>query len=136
MLASLSQYVESRSTEQGFQLPDSAFQNQVWNLELAQAPAVFEIQEGLYSVVAGFEGNLGSNSVPANVDVEFFLAKTADGYAVRSAWIVSANGIARNKAFQSPVYPEVTTWEEGQTCPFSGQPMVELTEPAATSQHG
>jgi hypothetical protein len=135
MLASLSRYVDDHTTIEGsYQLADSAFGSEVWNLELAQAPAVFEIQDGLYSVVAGFEGTLGSNPVPSNVNVEFFLAKTANGYEVRDSWITSANGIPRNKLYQSPVYPDVSTWEADRVCPFTGQSMVPI--PAQTSDHG
>ena len=133
MLAQLATYVEGLSVDGRFQLTDSAFGNEIWKLELAQAPAVFEIQDGFYSVVAGFEGTLGDRNIPSNVSVEFFLAKTETGYEVRESWISSANGIARDKLFQSPVYPEVKTWEEGQNCPFSKQPMVPIP-PAA--EHG
>ena len=133
MLAQLSRYVEERSVDGRFQLSDSAFQNELWKLELAQAPAVFEIQEGYYSVVAGFEGTLGDRNIPSNVSVEFFLVKTDTGYEVRESWISSANGIARDKLFQSPVYPDVKTWESGQNCPFSRQPMVPI---ASAPEHG
>ena len=135
MLATLSRYVDNHTTVEGsYQLADSAFGSEVWNLELAQAPAVFEIQDGLYSVVAGFEGTLGSNPVPSNVNVEFFVARTANGYEVRDSWITSANGIPRDRLYQSPVYPDVSTWEADRYCPFTGQPMVPI--PAETSDHG
>lgn len=127
MLEQLSRYVESRSKEGYFQIKDAAFADKVWKLELAQAPAVFEIKDGLYSVVAGFEGTLGDQTIPSNVNVEFFLARTEQGYEVREAWIASANGIARNKLYQSPVYPEIKTWQPGQLCPFSRQPMVPIS---------
>src|SRR5690606_34260363 len=102
MLASVSRYVEQRSQEGSFQIADSALENRVWSLDLAQAPAVFEIEDGLYSVVAGFEGTLEENgAVPSNVIVEFFVARTADGFDVKDAWITSANGIPRAQLYQS-----------------------------------
>jgi hypothetical protein len=134
MLAEVSKFVEKRSVEGRYRINDAAFANEVWLLDLAQAPAVFELQDGLYSVVAGFEGTLGTSNVPSNVNIEFFVAKTANGYEVRDAWITAANGIARNKLYQSPVYPEVKTWESGMKCPFTGQPMVPI--PAKTTEHG
>ena len=135
MLGQVAEYVEKNSVEGRYRINDAAFSNQVWLLELAQAPAVFEIKEGLYSVVAGFEGTLGTSNVPSNVNVEFFVAKTANGFEVRDAWITSANGIARNKLYQSPVFPDVKTWESGKKCPFTGQPMIPIP-PAASSEHG
>lgn len=135
MLGVVSEYVEQRSQNELFEIKDAAFANQTWQLELAQAPAMFEIQDGLYSVVAGFEGTMATSTVPSNVNVEFFVAKSADGYQVKDAWITSANGIARNKVYQSPVYPDIKTWQAGQKCPFSGQPMVPIP-PANTSEHG
>lgn len=135
MLSEVGNYVEKNSVDGRYRINDTAFSNQVWLLELAQAPAVFEIKDGLYSVVAGFEGTLGTSSVPSNVNVEFFVAKTANGFEVRDAWITSANGIARNKLYQSPVFPDVKTWESGKKCPFTGQPMIPIP-PAASSEHG
>ena len=135
MLSEVGNYVDKNSVDGRYRINDTAFSNQVWLLELAQAPAVFEIKDGLYSVVAGFEGTLGTSSVPSNVNVEFFVAKTANGFEVRDAWITSANGIARNKLYQSPVFPDVKTWESGKKCPFTGQPMIPIP-PAASSEHG
>jgi hypothetical protein len=135
MLAEVAKYVEGRSVEGQYRISDAAFSSEVWLLDLAQAPAVFELQTGLYSVVAGFEGTLGTSNVPSNVNVEFFVAKTANGYEVRDAWITSANGIARNKLYQSPVYPDVKTWEADKKCPFTGQPMVPIP-PTTTTEHG
>ena len=134
MLVALSEHVQASSVDGAYQISDAAFNGQLWNLDLAQAPAVFEIQDGLYSVVAGFEGTLGAGEVPSNVNVEFFIARTANGYEVRDAWITSANGIPRNRLYQSPVYPDVSTWEPGRLCPFTGQEMVPME--AHTSEHG
>ncbi|MFA5508384.1 MAG: hypothetical protein WC423_23370 [Vulcanimicrobiota bacterium] len=134
MLGSVAEYVEKHSVEGQYRISDAAFSNQVWLLDLAQAPAVFEIKDGLYSVVAGFEGTLGTSNVPSNVNVEFFVAKTAQGFEVRDAWITSANGIARTKLYQSPVYPDVKTWEAGKKCPFSGQSMIPLPPKEASEQ--
>ena len=66
MLSEVGNYVEKNSVDGRYRINDTAFSNQVWLLELAQAPAVFEIKDGLYSVVAGFEGTLGTSSVPSN----------------------------------------------------------------------
>jgi len=134
MLVALSEHVQASSVDGAYQISDAAFNGQLWNLDLAQAPAVFEIQDGLYSVVAGFEGTLGAGEVPSNVNVEFFIAHTANGYEVRDAWITSANGIPRNRLYQSPVYPDVSTWEPGRLCPFTGREMVPME--AHTSEHG
>ena len=134
MLVALSDYVQTYSVDGAYQIPDNAFNGQVWNLDLAQAPAIFEIQDGLHSVVAGFEGTLGAGDVPSNVNVEFFIARTANGYEVRDAWITSANGIPRNRQYQSPVFPDVSTWEPGRLCPFTGQEMVPME--AHPPEHG
>jgi hypothetical protein len=124
MLTELASYVDSHSKEGRFQLADAAFGNQVWSLDLTQAPAVYSIDSNHYSVIGGFEGTLGENTIPSSVGVEFFVARESGLWTIKDAWIVSANGIPRAKRFQSPVYPQVQTWQEGQTCPFSGQPMV------------
>lgn len=84
-------------------------------------------------MVAGFQGVLGNSEVPSNVGVEFFVARGDNGFEVRDAWITSANGISRNKTYQSPIHPEVQTWQPGLNCPFTGQPMVEI--PTQT-EHG
>lgn len=126
LIGTVSGYVESRSTDGRFQLSDAAFNGETWSLELAQAPAVFEIADGVYSVVAGFEGTLGASPVPSNVVVEFFVGPADGGYEVKSAWITSANGIPRTKLYQSPIYPDIQTWQPGLDCPFTGQPMVEI----------
>lgn len=126
LISTVSNYVDSRSSDGRFQLSDAAFQGQTWSLELAQAPAVFEVADGVYSVVAGFEGTLGESQVPSNVVVEFFVNTADQGFEVKSAWITSANGIPRTKLYQSPVYPDVQTWQPGLDCPISGQPMVEI----------
>lgn len=129
MLAALSGYVNNwTSAEGGYQIADSAYPNEVWNLDLAQAPAVFEIQDGLYSVVAGFEGTLGQSDVPSNVNVEFFMERVGSEYQVRDAWITSTNGIPRDRLYQSPAYPDIQTWEANRVCPFSGQPMVPVSD--------
>lgn len=129
LISTVSNYVDSRSTEERFQLSDAAFNGQTWSLELAQAPAVFEISEGVYSVVAGFEGTLGASSVPSNVVVEFFVGNGDQGFEVKSAWVTSANGIPRTKLYQSPAYPQVQTWQPGLDCPFTGRPMVDINAP-------
>ena len=134
MLISLSEYVDAHSLDGAYQISDSAFGGQNWSLDLAQAPAVFEIEEGLYSVVAGFEGTLGGGGIPSNVNVEFFIARTDNGYEVRDSWITSANGIPRTRMYQSPAYPDVSTWEAGRLCPFTGQQMIPME--AHTSEHG
>ena len=139
MLAVLSEFVDGRSKDGRYQVKDAAFNNQTWQLELSQAPAVYEISDGKYSVVAGFEGTLGASSVPSQVTVEFFMVKAGTGYAVRDAWITNANGIARNKLYQSPDFPSVQTWQPGKMCPFSGKPMVEIspqTETKPQPEHG
>jgi len=133
LLTEVSNYVAARSIEEQFQITDAAFENQVWNLELAQAPAVFELSDGLYSVVAGFEGTLGESTIPSNVSVEFFVQRTDTGFEVKTGWVTSANGIPRAKLYQSPAYPDVKTWQPGLSCPFTDQPMIEI--PAA-SEHG
>ena len=132
MLSAVSNHVDSLSKEGQFQIRDTALNNETWSLELAQAPAVFKIDEGIYSVVAGFEGTLGSSPVPSNVGLEFFVQQTENGYQVQDTWITSANGIAREKLFQSPVHADVKTWQPGQTCPFTGQAMIEIPPEAIT----
>lgn len=129
LITTVSSYVDSHSVNDRFQLSDAAFKGEAWNLELAEAPAVFQIADGVYSVVAGFEGTLGDSQVPSSVVVEFFVARQDTGYEVKTAWITSTNGIPRAKLYQSPVYPDVKTWQPGQNCPFTGQPMVEIKEP-------
>ncbi|HIB68924.1 MAG TPA: hypothetical protein EYO33_28500 [Phycisphaerales bacterium] len=139
MLAVLSEFVDGRSKDGRYQLKDAAFNNQTWQLELSQAPAVYEISDGKYSVVAGFEGTLGASSVPSQVTVEFFMVKAGTGYAVRDAWITNANGIARNKLYQSPDFPSVQTWQPGKLCPFTGKPMIEIPSPTESKpqpKHG
>lgn len=138
MLAVLSEFVEGRSKDGRYRVKDAAFENQTWQLELAQAPAVYEIADGKYAVVAGFEGTLGVSSVPSQVTMEFFMVKAGNGYAVRDAWISAANGIARNKLFQSPDYPDVKTWQPGVKCPFTGKTMVPVPPEAENKveQHG
>lgn len=127
MLTELSGYVEANSTDGYFLVPDAAFDNQTWKLELTQAPAVYMIDQGLYSVVAGFEGTLGESSMPSNVGLEFFMVRKDNGWEVRDVWLVSANGIAREKQFQSPAHPQVKTWQAGTNCPFTGQLMVPIS---------
>lgn len=129
LITTVSSYVDSHTLNDRFQISDAAFKGEAWNLELAEAPAVFQIADGVYSVVAGFEGTLGDSQVPSNVVVEFFVARQDNGYEVKTAWITSTNGIPRAKLYQSPVYPDVKTWQPGQSCPFTGQPMVEIKEP-------
>lgn len=128
MLTELSRYVERNSKEQRFQISDPAFGDQVWNLDLTQAPAVYSIDSNHYSVVTGFEGSLGENSIPSSVGVEFFVARENNKWIVKDAWIVSANGIPRAKKFQSPTYPQVQTWQAGEKCPFSGLPMIPVAQ--------
>jgi hypothetical protein len=135
MLSEISNYVEAHSKDGRFQLKDPAFGNQVWNLDLTEAPAVYSLDPNHYTVVAGFEGTLGENSVPSAVGLEFFVERENGLWKVKQSWIVSANGIPRAKRFQSPAFPQVKTWQEGAVCPFSGQPMVPVTESAA-QQHG
>ena len=134
MISELSRYVDAQSKDGRFVIQDGAFGNQAWNLELAQAPAVYKIAEGKYSVVAGFEGTLGESPIPSNVALEFFMSQNPEGWSVQDVWIISANGIPRTKQFQSPVHPEVKTWSEGAVCPFSGQPMIPVSD--AGAQHG
>ena len=64
--------------------------------------------------------------------MEFFVAREGGRWVIKDAWIVSANGIPRAKKFQSPVYPQVQTWQAGVLCPFSGKPMVPVAESGAT----
>lgn len=132
MLTELSRYVDSRSKDGRFQVADPAFGNQTWNLDLTQAPAVYSIDTNHYSVVGGFEGTLGQNTIPSSVGMEFFVAREGGRWVIKDAWIVSANGIPRAKKFQSPVYPQVQTWQAGVLCPFSGKPMVPVAESGAT----
>ena len=131
LLTELSEYVEGHSASGRFQVTDPAFGNQVWNLDLTQAPAVYSIDTNHYSVVAGFEGTLANNSIPSSVGMEFFVARENGQWAIKDAWIVSANGIPRAKKFQSPAFPQVQTWQAGEVCPFSGQPMVPMTQSGA-----
>lgn len=132
MLGQISSYVETNSKDGRFQIADPAFGNQVWNLDLTQAPAVYSIDSNHYSVVTGFEGTLGENSIPSSVGLEFFVARDNGRWVVKDSWIVSANGIPRAKAFQSPTYPQVQTWQTGETCPFSGLPMIPLDQGGAS----
>ena len=135
LLGEISNYVDSNSKEGRFQLKDPAFGNQVWSLDLTEAPAVYSLDTNHYTVVAGFEGTLGENSVPSAVGLEFFVERENGRWNVKQSWIVSANGIPRAKRFQSPTYPQVQTWQEGAVCPFTGKPMVPVTESSA-QQHG
>ncbi len=127
LLLEVSSYVAERSVDEAFYLPDPAFEGRAWQLDLVQAPAVFSIDENAYSVVTGFEGVLEGNTIPAQVGVEFFLSREGDQWKVLDAWIVSANGIFREKRYRSPVYPGVQTWNEGETCPFSGRAMIPIS---------
>ena len=131
MLSELSSYVDSHSKGGHFQIADPAFGNQTWNLDLTQAPAVYSIDTNHYTVVGGFEGTLGENTIPSAVGMEFFVAREGGRWAIKQAWIVSANGIPRAKKFQSPAYPQVQTWQAGTLCPFSGKPMVPVSESGA-----
>ncbi len=128
MLAQISTYVESNSKDGRFQIVDPAFGNQVWSLDLTQAPAVYSLDANHYSVVTGFEGTLGENTIPSSVGLEFFVAREDGRWTVKDSWIVSANGIPRAKKFQSPTYPQVQTWQTGEKCPFSGLPMIPLDQ--------
>lgn len=128
MLSQISTYVESNSKDGRFQIADPAFGNQVWSLDLTQAPAVYSLDANHYSVVTGFEGTLGENTIPSSVGLEFFVAREDGRWTVKDSWIVSANGIPRAKKFQSPTYPQVQTWQTGETCPFSGLPMIPLDQ--------
>ena len=128
MLSELSSYVDSHSKGGHFQVADPAFGNQMWNLDLSQAPAVYSIDPNHYTVVSGFEGTLGENTIPSAVGMEFFVAREGGRWAIKQAWIVSANGIPRAKKFQSPAYPQVRTWQADTLCPFSGKPMVPISE--------
>lgn len=124
VLKSLNLFVAGRSKDDAFQIVDPALDNKTWSLDLSQAPAVYSIDENHYSVVAGFEGTLDGHPLPSSVGVEFFVVREGAEWVVKNAWIVSANGIVREKRFQSPAFPQVKTWQEGALCPFSGQPMV------------
>lgn len=128
LLTELAGYVASRSVDGSFRIADPAFGGQLWKLDLTQAPAVYSIDSNHYSVVAGFEGTLGENTIPSSVGLEFFVARENGRWSIKDAWIVSANGIPRAKKFQSPVYPQVQTWQPGAVCPFSGQPMIPLDQ--------
>ena len=134
LLAELSEYVGRHTVDGRFQIADPAFGNQMWKLDLAQAPAVYSIDSTHYSVVSGFEGTLGDNSIPSSVGLEFFVARENGKWAIKDAWIVSANGIPRAKKFQSPKFPQVQTWQAGEVCPFSGQPLVPVTESGASRE--
>lgn len=134
LLGEISRYVDSKSVGGRFQLADPAFGNQVWNLDLTEAPAIYSIDSNHYTVVAGFEGTLGENTIPSAVGLEFFVERENGRWNVKQSWIVSANGIPRAKRFQSPSFPQVQTWQEGAVCPFTGQPMVPVTESSA--RHG
>ena len=136
MLTYVSSFVDENSKDGRFTILDAAYNDEAWDLELAQAPAVYEVSEGLYSVVAGFDGTLGKSSVPSNVGVEFFVRKNGEHYEVQDAWISSANGIVREKTFQSPVYPDVQTWRAGLFCPFSGEEMVAIPPSSDLPQRG
>lgn len=131
LLSEISRYVDSQSKNGQFQIADPAFGNQLWNLDLTEAPAVYSLDANHYTVVAGFEGNLGENAVPSAVGLEFFVVRENGLWKVKQGWIVSANGIPRAKRFQSPSYPQVQTWQEGALCPFTGQRMVPVTESSA-----
>lgn len=132
MLTELSRYVDSRTKDGRFQVADPAFGNQLWNLDLTQAPAVYSIDTNHYSVIGGFEGTLGQNTIPSSVGMEFFVAREAGRWVIKDAWIVSANGIPRAKKFQSPAYPQVQTWQAGVLCPFSGKPMIPMADSGAS----
>jgi hypothetical protein len=132
LLTELGRYVEANSKDQRFQIADPAFGGQLWSLDLTQAPAVYSIDTNHYSVVSGFEGTLGENTIPSSVGLEFFVARDNGRWNIKEAWIVSANGIPRAKKFQSPTYPQVQTWQAGEVCPFSGQPMVPVTQSGAS----
>lgn len=131
LLGEISSYVDSHSKDGQFQLSDPAFGGQMWSLDLTEAPAVYSIDSSHYTVVAGFEGTLGDNTIPSAVSLEFFVERENGRWNVKDAWIVSANGIPRAKRFQSPSFPQVRTWQEGALCPFTGQPMVPVSESAA-----
>jgi hypothetical protein len=134
LLGQLGSYVAERTVDGRFQIPDPAFGGQLWKLDLTQAPAVYSIDSNHYSVVAGFEGTLGDATIPSSVGLEFFVARENGKWAIKDAWIVSANGIPRAKKFQSPLFPQVQTWQEGELCPFSGLPMVPLADTATPSR--
>ncbi len=136
VLGSLTSYVTSRSTDDAFQIADPALENKVWKLDLSQAPALYSIDDNHYTVVAGFEGTLGDHPLPSSVGIEFFVAREGSEWIVKDAWIVSANGIVREKRFQSPTFPQVKTWQEGVKCPFSGKPMVPVTNTETGSLGG
>jgi hypothetical protein len=131
LLTELARYVEANSVDQRFRIADPAFGGQMWSLDLTQAPAVYSIDSNHYSVVSGFEGTLGENTIPSSVGLEFFVARENGRWSIKDAWIVSANGIPRAKKYQSPAFPQVQTWQAGEACPFSGQPMVPISQTGA-----
>ncbi len=134
LLFELSQYVEHHTLEGLYRVQDPAFGNKTWQLELAQAPAIFEIDSDRYAVVAGFEGVLEDSEVPASVGLEFFLSRADSGWQVQDVWIASTNGIVREKLFQSPDFPLVQTWNREATCPFTGKALIPVPDEA--NPHG
>jgi hypothetical protein len=134
LLTELASYVQSHSQSGRFRIVDPALENRVWSLDLTQAPAVYHIEADHYSVVSGFEGALAESKVPSSVGLEFFMTRENGRWQVKNAWIISANGIPRLKRFQSPVFPQVQTWQSGQNCPFSGQLMVPIVEQKAQTE--
>lgn len=108
LLQVVSDYVASRSLDGKFRIVDPEQNGQIWSLELAQAPALFSMDATHYTVVAGFQGNLGGSTEQAGVDVQFFLSQPEVGapWQVDEARIVSANGIVRPLKPAPAGYPE------------------------------
>lgn len=95
VVSSVSYYVQFRSRDGFFPVPDPDNGDKEWLLKVAQAPTVNKISATKYQVLGAFEGVTEEGQTPVPVVVDFTLNGKDESWAVKKVKLHSVNGTER-----------------------------------------
>lgn len=93
VVSAVSYYVQFRSKDGYFPVPDSQNKDREWLLKVAQQPTVNKISDTKYQVLGSFQGLQEGAEAPVPVVVDFTVKSKKDRWNVKEVRLHSIDGV-------------------------------------------